>query len=359
MKPKPSARSILLGAALMLFPCALQAQSIKAPSPDHAPAVFSWEDISPYWLKSASPLQIAFRPGAPEWIFVGTNYEALCYSPNAGKTWYHNYIDFYISPGQPSWWIDDIVFNPNAPLEGLAVTMSGTFWSDDGGLHWYPHAQPRPEGSYMAALVPGQDRVVVSDIGHARLWIYEWATHTWTVSTEIPQNPGSFELSFDQSTPPRLYVGTYKGVWWTTDLGGTFHDTYGPVAGPVIHVVADPEIAELVLAAAGSDLYSSLPPGFRKPTWFPKGSGLPGTQIKRLLHDPLNPDRLFLGVQDFGVYVSLDRGDTWKPMTQEGMTFLSVLDLAINPEKPQFLIAACDDGSGLQGGLYRIRIPQE
>ncbi len=77
--------------------------------------------------------------------------------------------------------------------------------------------------------------------------------------------------------------------------------------------------------------------------------------VVALIHDPLDPNRVFLGTGD-GVYVSTDRGESFVQLTRAGMTSLVVSDLAIHPLDPNWLYAACHDGGPGSGGVFKIRI---
>ena len=54
-------------------------------------------------------------------------------------------------------------------------------------------------------------------------------------------------------------------------------------------------------------------------SWQPVGS-IPQTQIERICFDPFNPDRIFVGTYDAGVFRSENGGDTWQIIRQNGGT---------------------------------------
>jgi hypothetical protein len=316
----------------------------------------AWEDISPHWLQGTCPTQIAFKPGSPDQLWLGTCFEGLLYSYSLGETWYREYIDFWYDDTIPSWWIRDILFNPQNPTQGIAVTMSGTFWTDDGGLHWHKQGSPRPEMSHMAINSPDNSLAISSDY-MGRIWRYHWNAHAWDSALEIHYGQSCLGISFDQSNPEKLYIASgFSGMLVSEDLGLSYYYLGTGLPKSALVVVADPVVPDMALAASGPNLYRTLSPA-SKPFWFTYGAGLPGTNILCMVHDPANPDRVFAGLVDRGVYVSLDRGANWKAIPVSGMgVYTTVADLGINPEQPEFLYAVSHQGGASDGALFRIQI---
>jgi hypothetical protein len=192
------------------------------------------------------------------------------------------------------------------------------------------------------------------------LWIYDWASHTFDAPIVVPGAASVLGISFDQSNPSMLYIGTTNAyAYRTPDLGQTLIKFGGGLPATVLTVVADPVSPGLVKAAAGPDLYTTDPGDSfdpDAPLWFPIGIGLPGADIMCLVHDPIEPDRIFIGLKDLGIYVSYDRGENWEELAVDWMVHKTIVDLAINPENPGFLVAAGHSGYSDEGGLYRIPI---
>ncbi len=324
-----------------------------------SPIQIPWGDISPPWFQNSCPIQIAFQPGARESIFVGSTFDGLLFSLNSGKDWHREYIDFYIDEYMASWWVRDVLFGDLNPLDGIAVTMAGSYWTDNGGASWYRFDWPSPSMSHMAINTPDGSKAVVSDYT-GNIWIYHWDTRSFDMPIPVPSAASCLGISFDQSAPPMLYIGTTNaGVYRTLDLGQTLQSFGGGLPATVLIVVADPVVPGLVKAAAGPNLYTTNPAkmgGRKAPLWFPTGAGLPGTDIMCVVHDPIDPDRMFAGLVDLGIYISTDRGANWEELILDWMIHKTIVDLAINPENPGFLLAAGHSGSPTAGGLYKIPI---
>jgi len=331
--------------------------SLDGVAEDSMAQALQWTDISPIWLQTTSPMQISFQPGSPERILLGTCMEGLCDSWDHGVTWSKEYNDFFIDESIPSYWITDVIFNPANAQEALAVTMSGSYFSTNGGGSWQRHGgYTMPTSSKMLVNSPDGMYAFATEF-FGSLFRYDWNSMTWDTELVVHYGVGLYDLSFDQSVPAKLYMGSglhYIAV--STDMGQHCYFYGGGLPGPALPVLADPEIPDRVLAASGPDLFVKPESKSRKPVWFPYGSGLPGTTIHVIIHDPRDPNLMFAGTQDEGVYFSLDRGATWQPLTVRGLDHLTVIDLAINPEKPGFLLAAGHNGGPTSGGLYKIRI---
>lgn len=331
--------------------------SLEGTADDTLGQAVRWTDISPSWLQSTSPMQVSFQPGSPDRILLGTVAEGLLDSWDHGNTWSQEYYDFFIDQYIPSYWITDVIFNPSNPQEGLAVTMSGSYYTTNGGASWHRHGgYTMPTSSKMVVNSPDGSYAFATEF-FGSLFRYDWSTMSWDTELLVHYGWGLYGLSFDQSVPAKLYMGSgLHYIYVSPDMGQTAYSFGGGLPGPALPVLADPEIPDRVLAASGSELYVKPESKSRKPVWFPYGTGLPGTTIHVIIHHPANADVMFVGLQDEGVYFSLDRGATWRPLTDRGLDHMTVIDLAINPEKPGYLLASAHSGDPVSGGLYKIRI---
>lgn len=320
----------------------------------------AWEDITPpAW--NTGPTQIGLDPANPDRFFVGTSGEGLYYTTDGAQSWIHVLDDFRVQPGAATDIVRDIAVNPEDIQELAALTVSGSFYSTNGGANW---TRDDANNSGQAPMIggafaefPDGSGLAASDANGA-VWFHEWndpwdTPTTWSKTVAPGINMG---ISFDRSDPPTLYVGnTMRSMVWTDDMGQSLHyctglpDNYGRA------VLADPEIPERVLVAVDNGLFLNTDPG--ECDWNQIGIGLPSYPLTALamIHNPTDADVIFLGTGN-GVFVSEDRGNTFTPMPQAGMGHLVVSDLAIHPLNPDWLIAACHSGGPGSGGVYRIQI---
>jgi photosystem II stability/assembly factor-like uncharacterized protein len=69
--------------------------------------------------------------------------------------------------------------------------------------------------------------------------------------------------------------------------------------------------------------------------WTSISKGLPDEAINVVREDPVNPDVLYVGT-DRGVYVSLDRGNSWQSL-QGNLPNVPVHDLAVHPRERELI----------------------
>jgi photosystem II stability/assembly factor-like uncharacterized protein len=72
-------------------------------------------------------------------------------------------------------------------------------------------------------------------------------------------------------------------------------------------------------------------------SWRSIADGIPGGPINVVAEDPKNPDVLYVGT-DLGVYVSMDRGESWDALTA-GLPTTYVHDLIVHPRDDVIVIA--------------------
>ena len=332
------------------------AGTATAPQTPRAPTAPTWEEISPAGLSQTSPLAVEVQPGNPDCIVVTSPIRSVFVTQDGGETWSNpdSHFNYSTDPSLPTHFITGIAFNPAAPHQAVVVGMGGAYYSNDSGVSWHRCPDPTAGSSLFLAQSPHGTVVAGGVIGD--LFVYDWATHTWPVENTIMNMVSLNQMDFDAADPSWLYIGNQSDVFWVTDDFGTTLAKGGRFlpANPLV-VRCDPQIPGRVHATVGPDLYRTTT-GPTGGTWAPAGTGLPGTQILCLIHHPRRPNYMFAGTVDHGVFFSPDRGDTWHPVGQEGMSHGTVVDLAISADDPRTLYATAHAGSMSEGGFYRLRI---
>lgn len=94
--------------------------------------------------------------------------------------------------------------------------------------------------------------------------------------------------------------------------------------------------------------------------WIPINDGrqFPRDTVSAIAIDPRNPDGLYIGTENSGLYKTTDGGQTWKPL-YNGVTGASVESLVMDPNNPDILYAGLN-GEVLQttdGGESWQRVP--
>ncbi|MGE0455718.1 MAG: WD40/YVTN/BNR-like repeat-containing protein [Vicinamibacteria bacterium] len=148
-------------------------------------------------------------------------------------------------------------------------------------------------------------------------------------------------LSESPLVPGLLWAGTDDGnVWVTRNGGGQWSRVNDTIPGvPAKLWVSDVEASAHAPGTAyvcfdghrsddfGAWVFKTTDYG---KTWADIGKALPPNQtVHVLVADPRNPSLVFVG-SEFGVFVSLDGGASWKPL-MNGMPTVAVHDLVIHP----------------------------
>ncbi len=143
-------------------------------------------------------------------------------------------------------------------------------------------------------------------------------------------------------SPLRLYAGTSTGRVHRTDDALAATPTWTEITASnsnavtdIAHERSEPDVIFTTHSAFTTPrLRRSLDGG---QTWLAIGAGLPPVPANSVAIDPLDNQRIFVG-SDIGVYVSIDRGETFEPMMLGLPPGTVVTDLEI-AESPLVLFA--------------------
>jgi photosystem II stability/assembly factor-like uncharacterized protein len=229
---------------------------------------------------------------------------------------------------------------PGDPRVYYAATASGGVWkSVDGGLDWAPIFDDQPVSSIGSiAVAPSDPNVVYVGSGEANIrgnvgagnGIYKsldagktW-THVWTQEGQIGQmavHPANPDIAYAAVLGHAFGDNPERGVYRTTDGGKSWKQVLkkNPQTGASA-VTLDPSNPNIVFA------------GFweaRRYPWDLKSGG-PGS----------------------GLYVSRDGGDTWKPITGNGLPegIWGKVGVAVAPSDGRRVYALIESE---KGGLFR------
>jgi photosystem II stability/assembly factor-like uncharacterized protein len=152
---------------------------------------------------------------------------------------------------------------------------------------------------------------------------------TWQCSSLCLGNDGIFSLTYHPENHEILFAGTYNGVWKSIDGGFTWTDSSNgmPEEQWPFTVAIDNNNPDIMYVATkngqnkgfmqrntfGGVVMKSTDGG---KTWYKIMYGLRDmSEYYVLLIHPLDRNLLFVS-SSFGVYVSRDAGESWKPMNQ-------------------------------------------
>ncbi|MBI4878748.1 MAG: glycosyl hydrolase [Planctomycetes bacterium] len=303
-----AARVLLLLGALFLAPAALQGAAQESVAEEKKEDLLSSATFSALKLRALGPAlssgrvgDFAVDPERPARCFAAVCSGGVWKTENAGTTWQPVFDE------QGSYSIGCVALdpqNPNVVWVGTGENNSqrsvgfgdGVYKSLDGGKSWKNVGLKESEHIGMIVPHPSEPGVVYV-AAQGPLWrsggergLYRTADGggTWERILHISDDTGVSEVHLDPRDPKVLYACAYqrrRHVWTLIDGG--------------------PE----------SGLHKSEDGG---KSWRKITSGLPGVDLGRIGLDvsPANADVLYAIVEatdaEGGVFVSLDRGETWE-----------------------------------------------
>lgn len=276
--------------------------------------------------------------------------------------------------------------------ELVAGTLSGVYRSADRGAHW---EQISPAGSAeiheveSVSIDPYDDQTI-----YAGTWHLPWKTadggqHWQEINKGVIDDSDVFAIIVDPSRPSVIYASACSGIYQSLDFGNQFRKVQGipSTARRTRSIRMDPSDRNTVYAGTTEGLYKTTDEGKnwtrttgpevivndvyidpRNPkhvllatdrsgvlasedagtTFEASNTGFSQRQVAALLIDDKTPGTMYAGVINDktygGVFVSTDRGRTWK-QESEGLRGRDV-----------FLLAQSSDGTVMAGtsdGLFR------
>jgi photosystem II stability/assembly factor-like uncharacterized protein len=215
-----------------------------------------------------------------------------------------------------------VAIDPSDPAIVYSSWQGGAFRrSRNGGqsfVPFEPDLQERDQFLFIAPFVLDPNDPGTVWLGGTRLW--RSISRAQPASMPMPEGGQISAIAVAPGSSNRVLAGTNRGHIVRSDAaltttGDSEWNAALPRPGFVSSLTFDPVDANTVFATyagfGGAHVWVSTDAGA---TWTPRdGNGdgaLPDIPVHSLAVDPTNGDRLYLGT-DLGVFVSLDRGDTW------------------------------------------------
>lgn len=346
-----------------------------------APVKASWSRAG---LFGADVRAMIIDPKNPDRLFLGTSEGELYVSNDGAKSWTNprHAIPF-----------------PGYIVDNLAVDAKGRLWaacwglwgggviavSQDQGVTWTRRDSGLEEFSVRAIAVnpcDGDDLVVggLTGVYRSRDGGVAW--------TKISEQENVESLAMDPRESNRIYVGTWRQAWRTDDGGGTWtHIAEGMVLDTdVFSITIDSQDPDNVWVSTCGWVYRSTDRGT---TWTRFKDGFNNRRVHDIDLDPINhsivyagsvaglyrsenegknfhlvtdeslvinaigltpsrPDRIILGTEGDGVYVSDDRGKSFR-RSSDGLYNVRVASVATDPDKEGQVYAAVIFGNAASG----------
>jgi photosystem II stability/assembly factor-like uncharacterized protein len=204
--------------------------------------------------------------------------------------------------------------DPNA----IAVAArDGVYYTTDRGKAWKritPENDPEMKGFHSVAIDPRDANVIYVGTHHLP-WKTTDAGKTWkrAASKErgMIDDSDIFAIHIDQSNPDTVLMSACSGIYRSRDASETWTKLQGiPYTSRRTHVIYQhPTRPQVIFAGTTEGLWVSTDGG-KPDSWRRMTSAR--TVINAVAVHPDRPDRVFLGVDDVGVLISVDGGETYE-----------------------------------------------
>jgi photosystem II stability/assembly factor-like uncharacterized protein len=303
----------------------------------------TWRTL-PLW--GGDVRSLAIHPDDPDRVFAGTSAGQLYESRDGGRSW----ADAGSPLPFPGWLVSALRFDPNRPKEGggarLWVSLQGVWggghvaFSDDLGKTWVSRAAGLPEEPvYTLALVPGREgRLYAGTL--SGVWGTEDGGGSWRRLTgELPQAQKVTSLLVDPTQPDTVIAGTWRQAYRSDDGGKTWAGVFDGMVldSEVFSLTPIPERPGEIWATTCGWVYRTLDRGGK---WERFKEGF---EERRTPSFAALPDGRMLAGTVAGLHVSTDGGVTWKRI---GDPALSIQAIAWHPKRPDRIFLGTE-GSGV------------
>lgn len=295
---------------------------------------------------------LAVHPSDPDIVFSGYNpkpfqdWAMIRRATDGGDSW-DTVLHVPDSKG-----VTSIVYAPSDPTIMYAAScgpQGQIFISRDGGSSWDVLNE-----HFTMCTVWGQSQLIINPDRPTTAYIGTWLGGTWKTTDAgahwdlLDQAPVSATaLSMDPADKDAIYLADRSApkVWRTLDGGTTWEEVANFASDGALLVMRVEAFEGTVYASTfepflqGGRLYVSTDRG---ETWRDITGNL-GKGILDLAVDPANPQRIFATTNINGAFRSLDGGETWSTLV--GFPDVGAYDIEIDTENPSTVYIAARGGS--------------
>ena len=320
------------------------------------PATAQWRRAG---LHGADVRALIVDPKNPDTLFLGTSGGEVYVSRDGAKSWTspRNGIPF------PGYVVDNLVLDAKGRLWAASWGLWGggvIAMSADGGKTWTRRDAGLEDFSVRAIALDPKDPSFV--LAGGLTGVYR-STDTGKSWEKLSDQINVESLAIDPRTNERIYVGTWRQGWRTDDGGKSWKQiAEGMVLDTdMFSIYIDPANADNVWVATCGWVYNSKNIG---DLWTRYKEGFDNRRIHDVKIDPTDPNVVYAG-SVAGLYRSTDGGTKWGVVSDAGLVINSIV---LHPQRPDRIILGIE-GDGVyvsndrgqtftrsSDGLFNLRI---
>ncbi len=220
--------------------------------------------------------------------------------------------------------------NPNILVAG---TLAGVFRSRDAGGHWEQISPANHEDLRnfdSLAIEPEHPEVIYAGTYHLAWKTTDGGGHWLPIHAGMIDDSDVMSITIDHTDSSRIYASACSGIYRSENGGALWTKFRGipPTARRTHWIQQDPQHPETLYSVTTEGLWKTTNAGISWSRMTPAN-----WSISALVIHPKNPDRLVLGVEGVGVYVSDDGGKSYRP-ANNGFYHRQIVGMAIDRERP-------------------------
>jgi photosystem II stability/assembly factor-like uncharacterized protein len=252
-------------------------------------------------------LSIAINPALPSILYVGTFSDGVYRSTDAGRTW------SLINAGMRDYVmvVNSVVIDPKNPHILYSGTTMGSYKSVDNGVMWERISAGLDSVFVVCMAVDPHNPSVIfagtsGGVYRSRDGGQRWSTSNSGMIVKEREHAmalGINALTFDPSTPGRLFAATAQGLYESRDGGDRWVDRKIPERF-VLSVAVRPGTPTSLYAGTNRGLYVSRDDGGG---W----EKLSEHEVRAIVIDPVRPEVVYIGTGS-GLFKTEDGGKGWR-----------------------------------------------
>lgn len=319
-RPWAGMRKLLIFIAISLLTTSLEAQWRRA------------------GLFGADVRALIVDPASPDTFYLGTSGGEIYVSRDGAKSWTN---PRYGTPF-PNYIVDNLLLDRDGRLWAACWGLWGggvIAVSEDGGKSWERRDAGLEDFSVRAIAVDPNDANFVVVGGLTGVHRSTDAGKTWQ---KISDQINVESLAIDPRSRDRIYVGTWRQGWRTDDGGKNWkHIAEGMVLDTdMFSITIDEKNPDNMWVATCGWVYNSLNRGDK---WTRYKDGFNNRRIHDVEIDPASESTVYAG-SVAGLYRSEDAGKTWSVISDEGLVINSIV---LHPKRKDRIVL------GIEGdGVY-------